>query len=210
MQIDLSKKFWNKWFQGDYRCIKLHYFPISAVLSTDSRLLVLFFTESFHGWPLGGWPPVLDLQLSGLQGHLPISLYHGSPCGGYRRSHRLLPVDSGGGPLGGSEIPGGDRQRECDAGREEYWHPGRGVHYDRSVLMTVTNNIVCVDVSKTVAWSVQFVACSIMVMFSTLHLLKKSYYYSIPRCTDEFNYWFELIIIGWPKLYPITCLMSTN
>lgn len=63
--------------------------------------------------------------------------------------------------MGGSEIPGGDGQRECDAGREEYWHPGGGVYYDRSVLMTITNNTVCVDVSKTVAWSIQIVAGSI-------------------------------------------------
>lgn len=28
---------------------------ISAVHSTDRRLHFLFFTESFHGWPLGGW-----------------------------------------------------------------------------------------------------------------------------------------------------------
>lgn len=62
MQIDLSKKIWNKWFQGNYRCIKLQWFPISAVLSTDRRLHVLFFRDSFHGWPLGDWPRPLTFS----------------------------------------------------------------------------------------------------------------------------------------------------
>lgn len=162
LQIDLSTKVWNKWFQGNYRCIKLHWFPISAALSTDRRLHVLFFTDSFHGWPLGDWPPVFDLQLSGLQGHLPISRYNGSPCGGHCRCHRLLHFDTGGRTVGRPEIPRGDGQRKCDAGGEEYRHPGGSVHYDRSVLMPVTNNIV----SKTVVWFVGIASSACLLKYN--------------------------------------------
>lgn len=65
--------------------------------------------------------------------------------------------------MGRPEIPRGDGQRKCDAGREEYRHPGGSVHYDRSVLMSVTNNIV----SKTVVWFVGIASSACLLKYNS-------------------------------------------